>query len=275
LAERSHNVDRYAKAAGLLDTDKIVVRQAGIYALRELGQVDPAGSGRVCIQLLSGFVRDRSHEFLKEARHEEFQAPEDLVDAIRAIGLINHVLRSQNIIAGINLVRIVATGASLGDLDLFSATFNNAFLDRASAHGGSWRQTFFGDTAMKGFGATDVDFSEAIFGGGTSLTDARFIRCKFDKTIFQDIAADGIKFIDCDCSGANFERAELPLGCLGQSWAWSDQAPIMGGVPFPNLFDPGPDGTQRIAYEQKRVAMGLGFSYPGSVEKSFDASRIN
>ena len=40
LAERGQNIDRYATAANMLDSDKIAVRQAGVYALRELARVD-------------------------------------------------------------------------------------------------------------------------------------------------------------------------------------------------------------------------------------------
>jgi hypothetical protein len=57
LAERTHNVDRYAKAAAMLDSEKTAVRQAGVFALLELGRADTKNSYTLVIKLLAGFAQ--------------------------------------------------------------------------------------------------------------------------------------------------------------------------------------------------------------------------
>src|ERR1051326_9028208 len=62
IAERGQNVERYAKAAEMIGSERLAVRQAGIYALRELALIDRKVSGQVVLRLLSGFCRDRDKQ---------------------------------------------------------------------------------------------------------------------------------------------------------------------------------------------------------------------
>jgi hypothetical protein len=71
LAERAHNVDRYTRAANMLDSDKIAVRQAAVYTLLQLGRADTANFYNLVIRLLAGFARVRSAEFTKQQTLEE------------------------------------------------------------------------------------------------------------------------------------------------------------------------------------------------------------
>src|SRR5262249_15657542 len=94
LAERGQHVDRYQKAAAMLDSEQLSVRRAAIYALRELALSDPEGHLALTRRLLCAFARDRSIELRRshlerEARRETGadrrpDAPEDVRDAVEA-----------------------------------------------------------------------------------------------------------------------------------------------------------------------------------------------
>lgn len=63
-AERAQNVERYTRAAQMLESERRAVRQAGIYALRELALFDPKNHRVLAIELLSSFIRYRISEEL-------------------------------------------------------------------------------------------------------------------------------------------------------------------------------------------------------------------
>src|SRR5437764_229224 len=56
LVERAQFIDRYQKGAQMLDSERLSVRLAGVYALQDLAAVDRSGHLTMVLQLLSGFV---------------------------------------------------------------------------------------------------------------------------------------------------------------------------------------------------------------------------
>nr|WP_320141248.1 hypothetical protein [uncultured Cohaesibacter sp.] len=67
VAQKGQYADRFAKAAAMLADDSLPVREAGIYALRELAMADPKGHYFQVQDLLCSFMRDAG----KQAEEQE------------------------------------------------------------------------------------------------------------------------------------------------------------------------------------------------------------
>ena len=60
LTERGQNIDRFQKGAEMLGDEELSVREAGIFALKELAQVDPIGHYLPVQKTLCAFLRNKS-----------------------------------------------------------------------------------------------------------------------------------------------------------------------------------------------------------------------
>jgi len=160
LAERAHNIDRYTRAANMLDSDQIAVRQAAVYTLLELGRADTANFYNLVIRLLAGFARARSAEFTRhqaerdhqrKLRQYSFPSPQDklevetdetvafsdLYDAISGIGLLreqypNGVEAERTAKFTLNLSGIVGARRAFAEVDFSSTNLREA--DFTGAH---------------------------------------------------------------------------------------------------------------------------------------------
>jgi uncharacterized protein YjbI with pentapeptide repeats len=254
IAEIGQSVDRYASAAGMLDSSRLSVRQAGVYALRELALADSKRHSSVVVQLLCGFCRDRSNETRVELRGspgEEPQTSEDLLDAVRSIsavaskvfhsGDLTGVILRRKILSDIYLANFVLSqadfsGTSISYFHLDNAEFFVAKLERTRFRFGSMKNAVLNGSTVRGVwfsrvNLSDVDFTDTDFG------DVRFLRCELSGVVVE--------------SDAKLSQDQVK-GC----WAWSDNAPILPDGIIIDLYDAGPEGENRGAFEAKVAASG-------------------
>jgi hypothetical protein len=290
LAERAHNIDRYTRAANMLDSDKVAVRQAAVYTLFELGRADSANFYNLVIRLLASFARVRSVEFKRqeaEKEHERgrrqysFPSPtdkpviqtdetvefSDLYDAISSIGWLREqqpdgVRGERTAKFTLNLTRIV--GARRG---FTGVNFSAANLRGADLTGSLWTKAEFRHTDLRyvdfhGAKVRSSDFANALF-QNTDLELAEFEACNFEGVSFASAAFKKTKFDDCNISDVHFEGAEgLTDAMINESWAWKDKPPhLPSDVGFTNYFEQGPNGEYRDGY-RKMMSGALEFSAP-------------
>jgi uncharacterized protein YjbI with pentapeptide repeats len=245
LAERAHNVDRYTRAANMLDSDKIAVRQAGVYTLLQLGRTDTANFYNLVIRLLAGFARVRSAEFTKtetleahkrqlnfsysEPRIETDETVEfsDLFDAISSIGWLreqrqNEVEAERTAKFVLDLSGIVGARRSFVEVD-----FSLANLRGADFTGGYFRLAKFERTDLRyaNFHGADIqwsNFGRARF-QNIDFELAHFDACNFENVSFAAAILKSTNFSRCNMSGAQFAGASnLTSEAIMDAWAWQD-----------------------------------------------------
>ena len=79
LSRRAHVAELFSKAAGQLSDDKLEVRLAAIYTLREIGRDFP-DLGGVVFELLSAYLRDNRQVYPPEG-----ELPADIREILRIL----------------------------------------------------------------------------------------------------------------------------------------------------------------------------------------------
>jgi uncharacterized protein YjbI with pentapeptide repeats len=285
LAERAHNVDRYTRAANMLDSDKIAVRQAAVYTLLQLGRADTANFYNLVIRLLAGFARVRSAEFTKQQTLEEhkkqlnfsYREPNvetdetvefsDLYDAVSSIGWLreqrpNEVEAERTAKFVLDLSGIVGARTSFVETD-----FSLVNLRGADFTGSYFRLAKFGraDLRYGNFHGVNVQwssFARALL-QNSDLELAHFDACNFENASFAAAELKSTSFSRCNVSRAQFAGASsFTAEAIADAWAWTDMPPSLpNGVKFENLVNPGPRGEIRALYIQMRPS-GRGFGPP-------------
>ena len=282
LAEKAHNIDRHTRGANMLDSDKIAVRQAGVYTLLEIGRVDTANFYNLVIRLLAGFSRVRSAEFTKQEMEKEHEKERrrhiyteepviesdetvefaDLYEALSSIGWLREqrpdeveAERTAKLI--LNLSGIVGARRSFAEVDfslanLRGANFTGSFLRLAK-----FRRTDCRYATFHGVRANSTNFGQALF-QNTDLELAVFDSCNFEGVSFANAELKSARFINCNISSAQFESvANLDGDMLRDAWAWSDRPPKLSpSVNFNNYFEAGSKGEFRDAYRQMTLHRG-------------------
>jgi hypothetical protein len=277
LAERVHNVDRYTRAASMLDSDKTAVRQAGVFALLELGRADTLNFYSLVIRFLAGFVRMRSVEAEKRQQRpthidSEPEADEtaefaDLHDAFRSIGWLRD--QRPDDVEGERTAKFTLnlSGTKAVTIDLHEVDFSLVNLRGTDFTGSDFRLAKFWRTDLRyaklhGVNAQWSNFNQTLF-QNTDLEFAQFDSCNFEGVSFADAVFDSTSFDQCNISGARLESSNgLTSEMIDQAWAWKDDPPTLPkGVTFTNFFDPGTKGESRNEYWEMQ-AHRLGFGPP-------------
>jgi hypothetical protein len=277
LAERAHDIDRYAKGAGMLDSEQIPVRQAGVYSLLELGRADTGNLYSLVLKLLSGFARVRSAEWKKllaqappsyatphPAPRDPTTELADLHDAIRSIGWLRHqnpgrVEEERTVKFTLNLQGITANGLSLNEVDFSLADLSEADLRDTYIRSTKFWHAYLWGTDFRGATAQWSNFE------GASLESCRFegalfSRCTFERASLATVQFDASAELgECNISGASFIGAKgLASKTIESAWAWSDDPPqLPPGVAFTRLHDPGPNGSVRSEYNSIESRKGF------------------
>jgi uncharacterized protein YjbI with pentapeptide repeats len=276
LAERAHNIDRYTRGANMLDSDKIAVRQAGVYTLLEIGRADTANFYNLVIRLLAGFARVRSAEFTKQQmekehlkerrRHIYTEEPviesdesvefSDLHEALSSIGWLreqrpDEVEAERTAKFVLNLSGIVGVRRSFTEVDFSLANLRGADFTGSYFHLATFGRADLRYATFHGVNATSSNFAQAWF-QNTDLELAVFDSCNFEGVSFASAELKASRFQKCNISGTRFESAaSLKDEMLRDAWAWKDRPPkLPPGVAFNNYFDPGLKGEFRDAYRQ-------------------------
>lgn len=240
IAQQGQYADRYAKAAAMLSDKKISVREAGIFALRELAEADPEGHYYPVQNLLCSFIRAESAELTKQAGND--QCTSEITEALRSIS----DLRTKD-----NCVREIADkwvpdlresyftyfpghvrSLNLERADLTLSTFEFAKLNGARFQGCELEDIFFDDAELvnadfedcnlAGSRFWDADLRDANFtyarAGDVDFTrskllDAQFCNARLFNSIFIGASLDGANF-----KGANLGQALLPTPELPEKY---------------------------------------------------------
>jgi pentapeptide repeat protein len=278
IAQRSQHVDRYAKAANLLDSAQLPVRLAGLYALRELALADPEGSRTVCLQLLSGFTRLRSRETEAPSNVEGFSLPEDLKVAIVAISSV--------MAQGPPGVRPTKDDLDLSDVILCRSAFGNLCLDgiflmradcrRSFFTGASFKQTSFFNSKFVGANFSICAFVDTSF-RSCSVDDLTFFACLFEGRCSWPLP--GVEWRFCGISGLDLnEASDLKPEQFIDCWIWTDEQPLVPDGTILKKVNPGPNGQIRREFRNavanwrtgdplpfpKEIGLSRGYSPPAS-----------
>src|SRR5258708_1117336 len=271
IAENNQRFDRYARAAQMLDNDKSAVRQAGIYLLRELAIGDEKYRD-LCSELLASFIRSRLADVLEQMGESDSDAKKRMADnpsAVDTVDAFKSLCRAGGAKEEINLSNIVLSKFSLGHpASLIKIDLSYSHLSQLNLY-----RMFI----------KDCDFSRTLFRWNTvhqtSFLENSFFNTPFDKVDFEDVSFRGAEFWDCtfekwkfkncDLTGVKFfgdgGQGKLPFeaALLKDCWAWKGNLPQIGTKFSGTIYDPGPEGKERISFakhwESRRVE-GLNYS---------------
>ena len=204
LLETGQNLDRYQKAVTMLESDKLSVREAGIFVLRELGASDSTNHYFPVQNILCSFVRDRSQDVLKDyISHGEFEVhgdntdlpvcPTDIPEALKAFSDLrttSNMEKERKMNWAPNL-----TGAYLHHftnpnseyLNLSYAILRNAYLVNSRLP-----KCNFSHADL-----IEVNGSKLTF-NGSDFTEAHIVVSKFTDSSFNDCNFNGTEFINSD-----------------------------------------------------------------------------
>jgi pentapeptide repeat protein len=252
LAERSQNVDRFVRAVGMLESERLAVRQAGIYAIHELVKADARNYVKVGQQLLNGFISDRG----EEQKKNNIESSNDVSDAFKTFGQL-HLLRQE-------------TGPPLDPLNEFD--FFYARLKGIAFYRVSFKRVYFTSVKLHIVSFLDTDcenvqwFSSTLeavafqrcnckglkFHGGNSLDNASFEHSDATGIEFGSATVKQMMFDSCNISEAKFR--DVTEVKFENCWAWKDQPPFADkGIIVAEYFDPGPSDLNRKSFQATRT----------------------
>jgi hypothetical protein len=250
IAQSGQYVDRYAKAAQMLDSDRLAVRQAGIYALRELALVDPKNHKTLAIELLASFAKFRSSEELTKAGtqidQKKVPTAADIVDAVMNLA---RAREQADISVSLESIDFISVNV-LDHIDLHGIGFSRSTWYLVNSVGTKYRHCYFLAAKFEycTFARCDFEFGwfprtafRSTTFRGSNLTRARFMGIELNQTTFEG----------CNLSGASFGDIKGPITeGFEKAWAWSDDPPTFpAGFAFPGeLYDAGVDGQNRTEF---------------------------
>lgn len=196
LLEAGAEADRLQKGTELLDSEKMVVRIAGVAILRSIAVNPNHNFKSEAFRVLNAFALHAStqEEALSES-DDNFNSSEDLQEAFRAL-LASH----QN------------TNQRINSLQLFGVSLKDIVLSPEMAQILQFRNCTLTDCRLKFdtfFVFKNVRFQDCIIDTGpldfTTFEECRFVRCRFTGK-----APDGLeennKFIGGDLSSLGFKK---------------------------------------------------------------------
>jgi hypothetical protein len=259
--ERNQNVERYAKAALMLESDRLAVRQAGIYSLRELALFDPTHHGSISAKLIASFIRFRCSE--DSGDNEDMPSRGDVVDGLLALCEVAHtsnqelrlhgsVFRKLNELSGLTIPK---------NISFANTSWINTNLNQSTIPNSLW-EAKIRSSGFVGCDFVGVDFYDA------QIERTRFEGVDFSYSSFVFVNIQGCTFKNCNFSGAQFyymDSSPLPADMFNQSWAWSDRSP--GGSPNfrfdGDLYFPGENDSNKMEFEADRLnQMSRAIMYP-------------
>jgi hypothetical protein len=272
LVERGQNIERYSKAAQLLDSDRPAVRLAGIYALRELAISDPENSYALAMNLLAGYIRNTTE------RRDEISGPErtdsSVVSALEAISSIRAIAKSREFelrknfkldLRGVCLDQRQLNDLDLANVNLNGSSFHGLILEGCDCRCDMWSASF-----------TQTTFQDCLFNDVwltyAALFNTEFVACDFTGARLGGDRWMNVTVEDCNLSGATISSGGAHYK---RCWAWQDTPPRFEDsepVKF-EVYDPGPGGENRRRYMQnpKTHFMGRGESPPAEYKHSSQA----
>ncbi|SNZ20934.1 pentapeptide repeat-containing protein [Cohaesibacter gelatinilyticus] len=217
IAQQGQFADRYAKAAAMLSESELSVREAGIFALRELGFADPRGHYFPVQSLLCSFIRDRSKSMrgdtgspplVKDYGKDHNQCEGDVKEALRAfidLRTSENKAREKSKMWTPDLsgAYFAQLDLSLVDIDLSGVNLQGANFIDAQLFRADFSYSNFSDANFRG---ADLDLAEFK---GADLFRTDFSKASFLSTVFTRASLDEVNFGSANLEGAQLNDAEL------------------------------------------------------------------
>ena len=214
---RSSLNERYERGAGMLGSEILTVRLAGIYALERLAREDPQHYHVEIMKLLCAFARNPtgvakvSKKANWEVEVEEPAVREDLQEVITAIGR-----RSESAIEYEKHAnyRLNLTGADLSALAFSGLNLANADLSHANLRHAKFFAFYFPppDLSEPIPSGPNQPLSRAVFAGEfvpSDLSGYEGRRANLSCSLLNDSDLSGADLMGVDLSGAQLVRAKL------------------------------------------------------------------
>ena len=249
ISEEKQVTDRFSKAVDQLGSEKIEVRLGGIYALERIAKDSHKKDHGTIVEILSGFVRERSNARWKKAENIQFNAqttenlltseprilslpPTDIQaalnfvlsqDKIKSLDLrssnFSWMILAQSVFKDRNLQR-----SNFSNADLSNADFSNADLIRTDFSNANLSSAIFQKTILNfanlcgailnqiNFAEAElksVTFSEAIDFSNVNLSGVDMSLALLTRAKFVGVILTNTKFVGAELTGANFTSANL------------------------------------------------------------------
>lgn len=260
IARIGQNAERFSRAAELLESDRIAVRNAGVNSLFEYARVDfPASYLRVQRTLCS-HIQDQSK--LIQARGEEIESPlNEIAEAFLLVGRLKAIFDPDNYLRDSRLRSLYFSKSLLHWFEGGGCNFSNAaFVDcefkqfrleySVMKSAVFWRSIFDG-ALVRYMDLRDASFRDCMLKESgihmSDLSSSRFERLEF---------VGDTKFVRCILTAADFSMcpnvtSELFVKCYAHP---NNPPKAPAGVVIP--FEQIPDGSQDTAGEEL-LAFGL------------------
>lgn len=243
ISRHSYRYDRYQNSANSLASNKMSVRQAGIYSLTELAIEDPQKFYLVVQDLLCGFIRERSEEQREIAKHAPIEPncaiktewpprQGDLQDALNAFSKIRFRAKLAKKLELSSGVKPNLTGLFAPRYELISLDFSNCQLD------GMVLADCFCDSS---------NFSNSSLNGAT-IPRSIFQNCSFDDAVGTAIYANWGQYIKCSFQHCHFTMSQFE-NCLDIDSAHIDEGLLLLDPTEPRPQVSFPTYTDMHAYE--------------------------
>jgi uncharacterized protein YjbI with pentapeptide repeats len=203
--------DRFGKAVEQLASEKLTVRQGGIYALERVAQDSPRDHSTI-MEILTAFVRTQAP--LTSCPQTLVAEPVLAVDVQSALTVIGRRATKFDSVNRLDLSKTCLRGADLSSLDFSNANFIDADLSRSVLWRTKMRESIFSNAVFTSSTLIGADFTGAELwstkftsaeldtrtGGKFTMVDnlalADFTRARLSKTDFTGANVEGVSLIE-------------------------------------------------------------------------------
>ncbi|WP_321339698.1 pentapeptide repeat-containing protein [uncultured Cohaesibacter sp.] len=205
LLQQGQLADRFTKAAAMLSDKMLPVREASIYALREIATADPEGYYFSVQDLLCSYMRHASNERNREASDQDYieECPSDIATTLRSFSQMRtkeNLEREKKRHWAPNLQEINISGFS-GDAQ--GINFTNANLIRANLSDANLDQAIICNARAMGTNMSGANLRRAI------VCDTRLFSANLARANFALSTLTKVGFFKADCREATFRGAKI------------------------------------------------------------------
>jgi hypothetical protein len=228
LSNREGQLDeRFSRALGLLAGNAHDVR-GGAHSLERIA-VQSVFDRAAVVEVLAGFIRDRTHAAPDREGREKKLPPPEIVEALTVLGRVKQLPKSpvphlqgtgwfKAELEGVNLsgVRLPdsnfeeanLTYADLRNASLVDAKLSGARLRGANLRGADLSRAFLEDADLRGADLSGADLTAAVLMGANVNGKTKLSRANFTEAVLLGLKIDGADLSRADIAKARLEEAE-------------------------------------------------------------------
>lgn len=216
ISESGLIIDRFQKGAQMLESEKLDVRFAGIYALSDLALSNPDETYITVQTLLCDFIRERSKnrepDFSKVTKAKPNPGyaalPPDLEKAINAFSVLRQEIRCSEELERNASWRPDLTGAKLAHASLFGRNISSADLTGADLFDADMYEADLSNASLTRANLSNVDLTNAKL-NCASLTGANLTNAEMDYAVLKSAAMSAANLTGADLHRADLSNARL------------------------------------------------------------------